>query len=74
MDILKISKIFQLAIALMLTVLVLVQSKKMGLSSALGNVGGYYRTRRGIEKLVFGLTIFFGLIFVSNALAIVLLG
>ena len=73
MDIYKISKIVQLVVAGLLTVLVLFQSKGMGLSSALGNVGGYYRTRRGIEKLVFGLTIFLGIVFVINSLAFVLL-
>ena len=73
MDFLRVSKILQLVLAASLTLLVLIQSKGMGLSSAFGDVGGFYRTRRGIEKFIFAVTVLFGLLFVVNSLVIVFL-
>lgn len=73
MGFLRISKILQLALAVSLTFFVLIQSKGTGLSSAFGGVGGHYRTKRGIEKGIFALTIIFGVLFVINSLVLVLL-
>ena len=73
MDILRISKLIQILLAVFLTFFVLIQSKGMGLSSAFGSVGGFYRTRRGVEKLIFILTVIFVVIFVINSLVIVFL-
>jgi preprotein translocase subunit SecG len=73
MNYLGISRIFQLILAILITFLVLIQSKGTGLSSAVGNIGGYYRTKRGIEKLVFVITVISGVLFVLNSLFIVLL-
>ena len=74
MDYLKISKIAQLVLSGLIILLVLIQSKGMGLSSSFSGVGGFYRTRRGIEKLVFVLTVVLGTLFVLNSLLIVYLG
>lgn len=74
MDYLKISKIAQLVLTGMIVFLVLIQSKGAGLSSSFSGVGGFYRTRRGIEKLIFVLTIVLGVLFVLNSLLIVYLG
>lgn len=73
MDYLKISKIAQLVLAGLIMFLVLIQSKGLGLSNSLSGVGGFYRTRRGIEKLVFILTIVFGVLFIINSVFIVYL-
>lgn len=55
--------ILQLTVSLLLVVLVLLQSKGVGLSSFFGFGGGFYRSRRGLEKFVFFLTIFLALTF-----------
>lgn len=73
MNYLRVSKIAQLILAGFIMLLVLIQSKGLGLSNSLSGVGGFYRTRRGIEKLVFILTIFFGALFVVNSVLIVYL-
>ncbi|OGE26126.1 preprotein translocase subunit SecG [Candidatus Daviesbacteria bacterium RIFCSPLOWO2_02_FULL_40_8] len=48
--------IVQIILSLMLIVLILIQVKGSGLGSAFGNIGAY-STRRGVEKIVFYLTI-----------------
>ena len=73
MDFLRLSKILQLVLASTLTFFVLIQTKGIGLSSALGGMTGHYRTKRGVEKLIFGLTILFAALFVLNSLVIVFL-
>ena len=68
-----INKILQLIMALLLTFLVLIQSKGKGLSSSFGSSMGYCQTRRGFEKFIFYLTIFLGIAIVANSLALILL-
>ena len=55
----------------MLTVLVLVQGKGTGLSSAVGNTFSLYRSKRGVERVVFILTILMGVTLVINSFALV---
>jgi len=66
-------KILQIVMVLALTFLVLIQSKGGGLASTFGNAAGYYRTRRGVERLVFSLTIVLSILIVANSMAIILL-
>jgi protein translocase SecG subunit len=73
MSFLRISKIIQLVLATTLTFFVLIQSKGTGLSSALGGMAGHYRTKRGVERVLFGTTILFGVLFVINSLLLVIL-
>lgn len=47
----------QIAIAIILIILILVQQKGTGLSTAFGGQGGFYRSRRGVEKMVVTATI-----------------
>jgi preprotein translocase subunit SecG len=70
---LNIIKIIQLVLSIIITLLVLIQSKGTGLSSAFGGAGGFYRTRRGVEKLVFASTIVIGVLLVLNSLALLIL-
>jgi len=53
--------------------LVLIQSKGGGFASGIGNSIGFYRSRRGLEKLVFILTIIIAILVVANSLLLVLL-
>jgi len=52
-------KIFQLIVAIILVVLILLQSPQGGLSTKKGS----FHTRQGLEKVILSLTIIFGLIF-----------
>ncbi len=60
--------IIQIIVSILLVLLVLLQAKGVGLSATFGGEGGFYRTKRGFEKLVFILTIVFGIIFVAVSL------
>ncbi len=70
---LKIIKMIQLIIAVLLTGLVLIQSKGGGLSSLVGS-GTMYRSRRGLEKIIFIATIVLGVLFSINSLVLLYLG
>lgn len=56
-------KILQLAISVLLIVTILLQAKGVGLSSFFSFGGGFYRSRRGLEKIVFFFTIFLAIAF-----------
>jgi len=67
-------QIIQIITAVSLVVLVLIQSKGKGLSSTLSGSIGFYRSRRGLEKVIFIATIVFSVALVANSIAIILLG
>ena len=69
---LGILKIVQIIVSIILVALVLIQSKSAGLSSSLKSSFNMYRSLRGVEKIVFVLTIVFGVLLVLNSLALVL--
>lgn len=52
---------------------ILLQARGTGLSAAFGGEGNVYRTKRGMEKKIFQLTIIFAVLFFIVALADVLL-
>jgi len=56
--------ISQILLAILLTALLLLQAKGSGVGTALGGgSGGSFRTRRGVEKQLFNLTIFLSIVF-----------
>jgi protein translocase SecG subunit len=59
--------ISQIIVAILLIISILLQKRGEGLGTAFGG-GGFYATRRGLEKKIFVLTIIFGIIFVVLAL------
>lgn len=69
----NIFKILQLVIAILLIFFILIQSKGQGLSAGVGSAFSMYRSRRGVEKLVFTLTIVFSILLVGNSLMLLLL-
>jgi preprotein translocase subunit SecG len=55
--------IAQIIISLTLIGIVLLQGQNSGLGSAFGGDAGLYRTRRGVEKTLFNLTIILASVF-----------
>lgn len=64
-------QIVQIVLSITLIGLILMQGKSGGLGSAFGGDGGVYRTKRGVEKLVYQSTIVFSIIFFLVAIIIV---
>jgi preprotein translocase subunit SecG len=61
----------QILITIALIAVVLFQSKGGGLGGIFGQPDSVYRTRRGVEKILFYLTIILAVIFVVFAILIV---
>ncbi len=60
--------ILQIIVSVILVVLILLQERSAGLSGIFGGEGGgFYQTRRGLEKLIFVATIVLAVIFVGLA-------
>ena len=64
----KFLPIAQIVVAIFLIVFILLQQRGTALGSAFGGEGGFYATRRGIQKKIFWLTVVFGVLFVVLAL------
>ena len=60
--------IFQLIISVVLVVLILLQERSAGLSGIFGGEGGFYQTRRGLEKIIFRSTILLAALFMIIAI------
>jgi len=60
--------IVQIVVAIFLIIFILLQQRGTALGSAFGGEGGFYATRRGIQKKIFWATIVFGVLFVVLAL------
>lgn len=64
--------IAQIAVSSLLIVAILLQSRGTGLGSTFGGEGNVYRTKRGVEKILFRSTIVFAVAFLGLALATIL--
>lgn len=53
--------------AVILIILILMQERGTGLSATFGGTGSFYASKRGVEKLVFRLTVAMGVLFVILA-------
>lgn len=62
----------QLFVSVILTTLVLLQPGSEGGGLFGGGAGETYHTRKGVEKFLYYLTIFFLLVFAANAIALLL--
>lgn len=56
---------FQIGIAVLLGVAILLQQKGQGLSGAFGGEGGFYRTKRGLEKTLLIVTVTLAVLFIG---------
>lgn len=60
--------ILQILVAIFLIILILLQQRGTALGSAFGGEGGFYATKRGIQKKIFWTTVVFGVLFMALAL------
>jgi protein translocase SecG subunit len=58
----------QIIVSVLLVVLILLQQRGTALGSAFGQEGGFYATRRGIQKKILWLTIVCGVLFILLAI------
>jgi len=65
MDYSKIITIAQVIIGILLIIVILFQNRGTGLSGVFGGSGAVYRTKRGIEKTLFTLTIILSILFLG---------
>jgi preprotein translocase subunit SecG len=70
----NIFQIIQIILAILLMAAILMQQRGSGLGMAFGGQGNVYRSRRGIEKVLFIITIVIAVLFCLTALATVFLG
>lgn len=70
----EIFKIIQIVLAILLMAAILLQQRGSGLGMAFGGQGNVYRSRRGVEKILFTATIVIAVLFCLTALATVFLG
>ena len=59
----------QVGVSVLLVAAILLQQKGVGLGSTFGGSSQIYRSRRGLEKGLFGATIALAALFISGALA-----
>lgn len=64
---------FQIGVAVLLGTAILIQQKGTGLSSAFGGEGGFYRTKRGFEKILLWLTILLAALFIGIGIATIII-
>jgi len=60
--------IAQIIVSGILIILILLQQRGTGLGAAFGGGGGFYATRRGLQKKIFWLTVVMGILFLVLAL------
>lgn len=59
---------FQIVVSGLLIIFILLQQRGTALGSAFGGEGGFYATRRGLQKKIFWATIVLGSLFLALAL------
>lgn len=65
--------IAQIVVAILMMGGILMQSRGAGLGAAFGGDGNVYRTKRGVEKLIFRATVVLSIAFLALSLATVVL-
>lgn len=65
--------VFQVLSGCLLIASILLQQRGSGLGAVFGGEGSVYRTKRGLEKILFFVSIFFSLIFLVSSFLIVIL-
>lgn len=66
-------EIAQIAVSVLLITAILLQARGAGLGATFGGEGNVFRTKRGVEKVLFRSTIVFAVLFLGLAVANVIL-
>lgn len=61
-------QILQITFAILVIILILLQQQGSGLGSVFGGEGNYYRSKRGLEKVFFYLTIVLIVFFAASVI------
>lgn len=64
----KVFTIIQLVLAIFLIIIILLQQRGSGLGSAFGGGGNIYGSRRGVDKILFQITIVVSVLFFVAAI------
>jgi len=59
--------VIQIVVSIAVISVVVLQAKEDGLGRAWGGGGEFYKSRRGVEKFIFQLTVFFIIIFLITS-------
>jgi len=59
--------VIQIVVSIAVISVILLQAKGVGLCRAWGGDGEFYKSRRGVEKFIFQLTVFFIIIFLITS-------
>lgn len=65
--------VLQVVIAVLLLLSILTQQRGAGLSATFGGSGGFYTSKRGIEKFLYTTTIVLTTLFILNSLAFLII-
>jgi len=60
--------IAQIFVSLILVSLILLQAKGTGLGKSFGGRSNFFSTKRGVEKIIFNLTILISVIFIASSI------
>lgn len=64
--------IVQIVLSIFLLLSILLQSRGAGLSSSFGGGGEFYRSRRGIERVLLRITVVLAILFLASSVANIL--
>ncbi len=65
----RLIQIAQIVIAVLLVAVILMQNRGAGVSGIFGGSDGVYRTKRGVEKILFRATVVLAALFLAISLA-----
>jgi preprotein translocase subunit SecG len=63
--------IFQVIVSILLILTILIQEKGVGLSATFGGGGEFYRSKRGIDNILFIVTVVLSILFVLTSIAFI---
>ena len=63
--------IFQVVVSILLILTILIQEKGVGLSATFGGGGEFYKSRRGIDNILFIVTVVLSSFFVLTSIAFI---
>lgn len=63
--------IFQIAVSILLILSIVIQEKGVGLGMAFGGGGELYRSKRGVDRVLFIATVVLSILFIASAVAFI---